>query len=111
MVPFGFLAHTSSMIRHVLAGRSGSLTTESDSMSSRPACRASPVGADEKSSLNWIFSRLSLSRFMSTQRSLTEDCEPDHTTTAQVTSKMEVGPRCITSVALDAASQLIHVLR
>jgi hypothetical protein len=34
-------------------------------MSSRPACRASPVGVDEKSSLNWIFSRLSLSRFMS----------------------------------------------
>ena len=33
-------------------------------MSSRLACRASPVGADEKSSLNWI-SRLSLSRFMS----------------------------------------------
>src|SRR6267142_2277272 len=30
-----------------------------------PTCRASPVGADEKSSLNWIFSRLSLSRFMS----------------------------------------------
>src|ERR1700724_1164619 len=48
----------------VLVGRSGSLTTESDSMSSRLACRASPVGADEKSSLNWI-SRLSLSRFMS----------------------------------------------
>src|SRR5712671_6691827 len=58
-------SHASSMIRHVLAGRSGSLTTESDSMSSPPACRASPVGADEKSSLNWIFSRLSLSRFMS----------------------------------------------
>src|SRR5882757_50079 len=58
-------SHTSSKIRLVLAGRSGSLTTESDSMSSRPACRASPVGADEKSSLNWIFSRLSLSRFMS----------------------------------------------
>src|SRR6266576_279669 len=53
------------MIRLVLAGRSGSLTTESDSMSSRPACRASPVGVDEKSSLNWMFSRLSLSRFMS----------------------------------------------
>ena len=52
------------MIWFVLAGRSASLTTESDSMSSRPACRASPVGADEKSSLNWI-SRLSLSRFMS----------------------------------------------
>ncbi len=34
-------------------------------MSSRNACRASPVGADEKSSLNWMFSRLSLSRFMS----------------------------------------------
>ena len=34
-------------------------------MSSRPACRASPVGSDEKSSLNWMFSRLSLSRFMS----------------------------------------------
>ena len=34
-------------------------------MSSRPACRASPVGADEKSSLNWMFSRLSLTRFMS----------------------------------------------
>src|SRR5450631_1665576 len=58
-------SHTSSMIRLVLAGRSGSYTTESDSMSSRNACRASPVGADEKSSLNWMFSRLSLSRFMS----------------------------------------------
>ena len=34
-------------------------------MFSRPACRASPVGADGKSSLNWIFSRLSLPRFMS----------------------------------------------
>src|ERR1700733_10425358 len=29
-------SHASSTIRHVLAGRSGSLTTESDSMSSRP---------------------------------------------------------------------------
>src|SRR5262245_34452943 len=36
-----------------------------DSMSSLPACRASPVGADGKSSLIWNFSRLSLSRFMS----------------------------------------------
>ena len=53
------------MIQHVLAGRSGSCTAEGDSVSSRPACRASPVGADEKSSLNWMFSRLSLSRFMS----------------------------------------------
>jgi hypothetical protein len=53
------------MIRFVLAGCSGSFVTESDSMSSRPACRASPVGVDEKSSLNWMFSRLSLSRFMS----------------------------------------------
>jgi len=52
-------------IQHVLAGRSGSCTAESDSMSSRNACLASPVGADEKSSLNWKFSRLSLSRFMS----------------------------------------------
>jgi hypothetical protein len=34
-----------------LAGRWGSCTTESDSMSSRPACRASPFGADEKSRL------------------------------------------------------------
>ena len=53
------------MVRRVLAGRSGSLTADGDSMSSRPACRASPVGADEKSSLNWRFSRLSPSRFMS----------------------------------------------
>src|ERR1700726_3521008 len=53
------------MIRRVSAGRSGSLVTESESMSSPPACRASPVGADEKSSPNWMFSRLSLSRFMS----------------------------------------------
>src|SRR5262245_35078471 len=53
------------MMRRVLAGRSGSFTAEGDSMSSRPACRASPVGADEKSSLNWRFSRLSPSRFMS----------------------------------------------
>ena len=51
------------VIRIVLAGRSGSFPT--DSMSSRPACRASPVGVDEKSSPNWMFSRLSLSRFMS----------------------------------------------
>jgi hypothetical protein len=51
--------------RLVLAGRSGACAAESDSMSSLPACRASPVGADEKSSLNWMFSRLSLSRFMS----------------------------------------------
>jgi hypothetical protein len=34
-------------------------------MPSRPACRASLVGIDEKSSLSWMFSRLSLSRFMS----------------------------------------------
>ena len=54
-----------STIGNVLAGRSGSCAAESDSMSSRNACRASPVGADEKSSLNWMFSRLSLSRFMS----------------------------------------------
>jgi hypothetical protein len=53
------------MMRLVLAGRSGSLIVESDSMSSHPAWRASPVGTDEKSSLNWMFSRLSLSRFMS----------------------------------------------
>ena len=53
------------MIRRVLAGRSGSFTAEGDSMSSRLACRASPVGTDEKSSLNWKFSRLSPSRFMS----------------------------------------------
>ena len=58
-------SHISSMIRLVLAGRSGSLIAESDSMSSRPACRASLVGADEKSNLNWMFGRLSLSRFMS----------------------------------------------
>jgi hypothetical protein len=61
----GYANALRSKIRLVLAGRWGSCTTESDSMSSRPACRASPVGADEKSSLNWIFSRLSLSRFMS----------------------------------------------
>ena len=53
------------MIRFVLAGCSGSCVAESDSMSSRSACRASPVGADEKSSLDWMFSRLSLSRCMS----------------------------------------------
>ena len=34
-------------------------------MSSHPACRASPVGADEKSRLTWNSSRLSLSKFMS----------------------------------------------
>ena len=34
-------------------------------MSSRDACRASPVGADGKSSLNWMCSRLSLSGLMS----------------------------------------------
>src|SRR6267143_2720533 len=58
-------SHTSSMIRLVFSGFTDTYTTESDSMSSRNACRASPVGADEKSSLNWMFSRLSLSRFMS----------------------------------------------
>src|SRR6267142_5792401 len=58
-----YVTRFDQMIRLVLAGRSGSCTTESDSMSSRNACRASPVGADEKSSLNWMFSRLSLSRF------------------------------------------------
>jgi hypothetical protein len=61
----GYANALRSKIRLVLAGRWGSCTTESDSMSSRPACRASPVGADEKSSLNWLFSRLSLSRLMS----------------------------------------------
>src|SRR3979490_808608 len=61
----GYANALRSKIRLVLAGRWGSCTTEGDSMSSRPACRASPVGADEKSSLNWIFSRFSLSRFMS----------------------------------------------
>src|SRR3979490_165234 len=59
------LTRFDQMIRLVLAGRLGSCTTESDSMSSRPARRASPVGADEKPRLNWMFSRLSLSRFMS----------------------------------------------
>ena len=54
-----------STMELVLAGRSGSFTAESDSMSSLPACRASPDGADGKSNLNWMFSRLSLSRFMS----------------------------------------------
>jgi len=44
------LTRFDQMIRLVLAGRSDSCTTESDSMSSRNACRASPVGADEKSS-------------------------------------------------------------
>src|SRR5882724_12060892 len=59
------LTRFDQMIRLVLVCRSDSCTTGSDSMSSRNACRASPVGADEKSSLNWMFSRLSLSRFMS----------------------------------------------
>src|SRR6266480_8008024 len=61
----GSRSYADALRSSVSAGRSGSFTAESDSMSSRPACRASPVGADEKSSLNWIFSRLSLSRFMS----------------------------------------------
>ena len=51
------------MIRLVLAGRSDSCRERFDVFPN--ACRASPVGADEKSSLNWMFSRLSLSRFMS----------------------------------------------
>ena len=52
------------MMRLVLAGRSGSLIVESDLMSSPyPAWRASPVGTDEKSSLNWMFSRLSPSSY------------------------------------------------
>src|SRR5450631_2741349 len=48
------LTRFDQMIRRVSAGRSGSFAAESDSMSSPPACRASPVGADEKSRLNWI---------------------------------------------------------
>ena len=59
----GYANALRSKIQLVSAGRSGSCAAESDSMSSRPACRASPVGVDEKSSLNWMFSRLSLSRF------------------------------------------------
>src|SRR2546423_12387390 len=59
------VTHRPSMVGGVLVGSWGSLTADGDSMSSRPACRASPVGADEKSSLNWRFSRLSPSRFMS----------------------------------------------
>src|SRR6266700_3781934 len=61
----GSRSYADALRSSVSAGRSGSFTAESDSMSSRPACRASPVGADEKSSLNWSFSRLSPSRFMS----------------------------------------------
>src|SRR5260370_33027951 len=53
------------MIRFVLAGGACSPDLECDAMSSRGVCRASPVGVDEKSSLKWMFSRLSLSRFMS----------------------------------------------
>ena len=44
------------MIPRVVAGRSGSLTAEGDFRSA--ACRVSPVGADEKSSLNWRFQPL-----------------------------------------------------
>jgi hypothetical protein len=90
------------MIRHMLAGRSGSLTTESDSMSSRPACRASPVGADEKSSLNWIFSRLSLSRFMSYLPLLSFGPSAIVSGSAYLLSP-PFGMECLTSLADDMA--------
>jgi hypothetical protein len=61
----GSRSYANALRSSVSAGRSDPLTAESDSMSSRPACRASPFGVDEKSSLDWMFSRLSLSRFMS----------------------------------------------
>src|SRR5450432_1576784 len=99
-------SHTSSMIQHVLAGRSGSYTTESDSMSSPPACRASPVGADEKSSLNWMFSRLSLSRFMSYLPLLSFGPSAIVSGSAYLLSP-PFGMECLTSLADDMAHYVL----
>jgi hypothetical protein len=90
------------MIRLVLAGRSGSFAAESDSMSSRRACRASPVGIDEKSSLNWMFSRLSLSRFMSYLPLFSFGPSPTVPGSAYLLTP-PFGPECLTSLADDMA--------
>src|SRR5215472_15840889 len=58
-------SHTSSINRFVLAGLSVACTARRDSTASVPAFRASPVGAERKSSFSWTFCRLSLLRFMS----------------------------------------------
>jgi len=93
-------SHTSSIIRLVLAGRSGSFTAESDSMSSRPAFRASPVGVDEKSSLDWMFSRLSLSRFTSYLPPLSFGPSATVPGSAYLLTP-PFGPECLTSLADD----------
>jgi hypothetical protein len=90
------------MIRRVSAGRSGSFAAESDSMSSPPACRASPVGADEKSRLNWMFSRLSLSRFMSYLPLLSFGPSAIVSGSAYLLSP-PFGMECLTSLADDMA--------
>src|SRR6204780_1744151 len=57
-------SHTSSINRFVLAGFSVPFIAPDDSVSSLSAVRASPVGAEEKSSSSWIFCCLSSLRFM-----------------------------------------------
>src|SRR5580698_2531126 len=57
-------SHTSSIKRFVLAGLSVPFITPDDSVSALPASRASPVGAEEKSSSIWIFCCLSSLRLM-----------------------------------------------
>src|ERR1019366_3035040 len=57
-------SHTSSINRFVLAGLSVPFITPDDSVSALPASRASPVGAEEKSSSIWIFCCLSSLRLM-----------------------------------------------
>ena len=56
---------TSSINRFVLTGLSVACTTGRDSAASVAACWASPVGVARKSSLSWIFCRLSRLRLMS----------------------------------------------
>src|SRR5450631_1665039 len=96
------LTRFDQMIRRVSAGRSGSFAAESDSMSSPAACRASPVGADEKSRLNWMFSRLSLSRFMSYLPLLSFGPSAIVSGSAYLLSP-PFGMECLTSLADDMA--------
>jgi len=56
-----------------------------------PACRASPFGADEKSSLNWMFSRLSLSRSCPTCLSSRSGLQPSFPVRLSVVSAFRHG--------------------
>src|SRR6266404_9253783 len=57
-------SHTSSINRFVLAGFSVPFVAPDASVPSLPASRASPVGAEEKSSCIWIFCCLSSLKLM-----------------------------------------------